>query len=128
MLQAFSARLERHFAGLFSALVQLSYGHHYDFFYHLEEILYAAAQAWLLRPGDLRALDVRRERDPHWFQSPEMIGAVCYVDLFAGGLRGVEARIPHLQELGLTYLHLCPSSKRLKETATAGMRSAATAM
>ena len=107
LLQQFSARLERHFAQLFSALVHL-YGHHYDFFYHLEEVLISAAQAWLSRPEDLRALDARRESDPRWFQSQEMIGAVCYVDLFAGGLRGLEARIPYLQELGVTYLHLMP--------------------
>ena len=37
-----------------------------------------------------------------------MIGAVCYVDLFAGDLKGLATRIPYLLELGVTYLHLMP--------------------
>ena len=37
-----------------------------------------------------------------------MIGGVCYVDLFAGNLAGIQQRIPYFRELGLTYLHLMP--------------------
>ncbi|QLQ05900.1 MAG: hypothetical protein HZY76_07385 [Anaerolineae bacterium] len=37
-----------------------------------------------------------------------MLGAVCYVDLFAGNLDGIYAKIPYFEELGLTYLHLMP--------------------
>jgi len=33
---------------------------------------------------------------------------VAYVDRFAGTFRGLEARIPYLKELGITYLHLMP--------------------
>lgn len=107
LFQEFSTRLEQHFASLFSALVQL-YGQRYDFFYHLEEILISAARAWLERPSDLRALDRAREHNPRWFQSQQMMGAVCYVDLFAGDLRAMERRIPYLRQLGITYLHLMP--------------------
>jgi hypothetical protein len=62
--QEFITRVEREFAGLFFPLIQL-YGHQYDFFYHLEETLAAAARAWLDRPPDLQALDATRERTPH---------------------------------------------------------------
>lgn len=33
------------------------------------------------------------------------------VDLYANNLQGVKAKIPYLQELGLTYLHLMPVFK-----------------
>jgi amylosucrase len=37
-----------------------------------------------------------------------MMGAVCYVDLFAGTLKALMTKIPYLRELGITYLHLMP--------------------
>ncbi|MBG6056025.1 amylosucrase [Salinibacterium sp. CAN_S4] len=60
------------------------------------------------RPDDLKALDVSRTADPGWFRSERMLGAVCYVDLYASDLAGLRDRIPYFQELGLTYLHLMP--------------------
>ena len=104
---SFRTRLETHFEKLFRVLVHL-YGGRYDFFYHLESILAAAARLWLARPAELKALDERRETNPGWFHSQEMLGGVCYVDLFAGNLAGIRARIPYFKELGLTYLHLMP--------------------
>ncbi len=103
----FFARLNQHFPTLFR-LLQGVYGTHYDFFYHLEQILVHAAQLYAARPADLKALDARREADPMWFQSENMMGGVCYVDLFAGNLEGLRAKIPYFKELGLTYLHLMP--------------------
>jgi amylosucrase len=104
---AFEARLRDHWTGLFGGLLRL-YGGQYDFYYHLETILATAARMWLARPPDLKALDAEREADPRWFQSQEMVGGVCYVDLFAGDLEGVRRKIPYFKELGLTYLHLMP--------------------
>jgi amylosucrase len=104
---AFRARLEAHFPKLFARLLPL-YGGHYDFFYHLEQILEMAARMWITRSAELRALDAAREADPHWFQSEQMMGGVCYVDLFAGNLAGIREQIPYFKELGLTYLHLMP--------------------
>ncbi|HEX9116571.1 MAG TPA: alpha-amylase family protein [Anaerolineae bacterium] len=105
--ETFAARLEVHFRHLFKLLLHL-YGGHYDFFYHLESILATAARLWLERPADLKALDTRREATPGWFQAEQMLGGVCYVDLFAGNLAGVRSHIPYFKELGLTYLHLMP--------------------
>jgi amylosucrase len=36
------------------------------------------------------------------------VGAVAYVDRFAGSFKGLAARIPYLKELGVSYLHLMP--------------------
>jgi amylosucrase len=104
---AFETRLRANFGALFPLLRRL-YGGEYDFFYHLEQTLEMAARMWLARPAGLQALDAAREADPTWFQSQEMLAAVCYVDLFAGDLAGLRARIPYLKELGVTYLHLMP--------------------
>jgi amylosucrase len=105
--QTFTRRLETHFPHLFNLLLHL-YGSQYDFFYHLEELLFILAQAWIDRPTELKQLDGRREADPDWYQKNEMLGGVCYVDLFAGDLTGIRSKIPYFKELGLTYLHLMP--------------------
>ena len=103
----FHRRLEAHFPAVFRLLHAL-YGDRYDFFYHLEQILIAAAQNFAARSPELHALDAQREADPGWFQSERMLGGVCYVDRFAGDLRGIRDKIPYFKELGLTYLHLMP--------------------
>ena len=108
--QGYLQRLHNHFPTLFAALHRL-YGHQYDFFFHLEGILASATEMWLARPAELKALDALREIDPHWYQSQRMLGAMCYADLFAGGLEGLRERIPYLLELGVNYLHLMPVFK-----------------
>ncbi|HMQ34449.1 MAG TPA: alpha-amylase family glycosyl hydrolase, partial [Chloroflexaceae bacterium] len=105
--EVFEARLVREWPRLFGLLLRL-YGQHYDFFYHLEQILLAAGRAWAARSAGLRALDAAREADPAWFQSQQMIGAVLYVDLFGGTVEGLRERLPYLERLGVTYLHLMP--------------------
>ncbi|MEW6651582.1 MAG: amylosucrase, partial [Chloroflexota bacterium] len=101
----FKKRLEFHFERLFGILLRL-YGSQYDFFFHLEELIILLAQSWIERGSDLKLLDEKREKDTDWYQSNQMLGGVCYVDLFAGNLKGVEQKIPYFQELGLSYLHL----------------------
>ena len=108
--EGYMNRLRMNFPRLFSGLHAL-YGKHYDFFYHLESILATATEMWINRPQELMALDALRETDPQWYQSQRMIGAMCYVDLFAGDLSRLRARIPYLTELGVNYLHLMPLFK-----------------
>ena len=108
--QLFTKRLETHFPQLFELYHHL-YGQQYDMVYHLENLLRSMAQAVFERPADLRELDQRREQNPLWFQSNQVLGGVCYVDLFAGNLQGIRAKIPYFKELGLTYLHLMPFFK-----------------
>jgi amylosucrase len=103
----FLQRVQRHLPALRDELAVL-YGGRDDFEPFLFSVLQAAHGAWNERPAALRTLDDAREHDPAWFQSQGMLGGVCYVDLFAGDLQGIEASIPYFQELGLTYLHLMP--------------------
>lgn len=60
------------------------------------------------RSAELRHRDAQRILEPDWFQSEKAIGYVCYTDLFAKDLQGIRKRIPYLQDLGVTYLHLMP--------------------
>ncbi len=108
--QEFCIRLSKYFPILFRLYFNL-YGNRYDFFFHLEDLINGLARSWLARPLDLRVLDKARESNPLWFQSNQMLGGVCYVDLFAGNLEGMKSRIPYFKELGLTYLHLMPLFK-----------------
>ena len=105
--EAFDARLARHFPALLRELAGV-YGARADFLDVLARVVATAWQGWRERPADLRALDAAREAQPHWFQSERMLGGVCYVELYAGNLRGLMAQIPYFKELGLTYLHLMP--------------------
>ena len=108
--QTFSTRLQSNFPQLFKLYFNI-YHEQYDFFFHLEDLLISLASAWFARASDLRQLDLHRETNPHWFQSNQMLGGVCYVDLFAENLEGVKSKIPYFKELGLTYLHLMPLFK-----------------
>ena len=106
----FNTRLQKNFPALFHLYFEI-YNSRYDFFYHLEDLLVSIARSWFNRPIDLRELDTTREENPLWFQSNQMLGGVCYVDLFANDLEGVKSKIPYFKELGLTYLHLMPLFK-----------------
>jgi amylosucrase len=104
---AFDRRLRRHLATLCDELAGL-YAHRPDFEAFLLELLVQAFGAWCERDEAIKALDDRRDDQPNWFRSQQMLGAVCYVDLFAGNFEGIAASIPYFQELGITYLHLMP--------------------
>lgn len=76
-----------------------------------DQLILSMAQALTQRPAALRELDLQRSQQPEWFTRQNMLGYCAYVDRYAGTLRGVAERIPHLQELGVTYLHLLPFLK-----------------
>ena len=100
-------RTEKQFPALFDRLHAL-YGGHYDFFYHLEEIIFEALKAGFTRSIELKQLDIQRLNAPLWIQNQKMLGATGYVDLQAGNLEGIRQQISYYRELGLTYLHLMP--------------------
>ena len=106
--QAFGARVDVVIDELHDAVdeVYAGLGHDPDVLVRrLIELALTTAQA---RPARLRILDHRREIDPQWFLRARQVGYVAYADRFAGTLRGVVDRLEHLDELGITYLHLMP--------------------
>jgi len=54
----------------------------------LERVVETICRHVATRPEALRLLDLERELRPDWFQSPKMIGYVCYTDHFGGTLGG----------------------------------------
>ncbi|MFC0673954.1 alpha-amylase family protein [Brachybacterium hainanense] len=103
----FAARFAEHFPRLRDLFGRI-YGERADRDDALVEVLVLAATSWRERPEELKRRDAERAADPGWFASERMLGGVCYVDRFAGTLRGMHEHIGYFQELGLIYLHLMP--------------------
>ncbi len=103
------ARLKTELPVLQDRLTRL-YGFTENFSNWLNQVVAQAVQLALARPDDLWALDLQRAAQPNWHLNGSL-GYCAYTDKFAGNLAGVRQRIPHLQELGVTYLHLLPFLK-----------------
>ena len=103
-------RLDRH-EGILRERLHRLYGHlpGHDTWY--AALMAEVARSMAVRPAELQALDRTREDNPAWFCAPTMLGYSAYVDRFGGDLAGVARRIPHLRDLGVTYLHLLPFLK-----------------
>lgn len=84
------------------------YGERADFAGWYGQLMEAIGRLAASRPAELRALDAERAARPDWFLSQTMLGYCAYVQNFGGNLAGVAARVSHLEELGVRYLHLLP--------------------
>ena len=87
------------------------YGDQPDFSGWVQQLMRAVLEIATERPDALQELDQQREQNKNWFTDQHMLGYCTYVDQFAGNLRGVIEKIPHLSELGVAYLHLLPFLK-----------------
>lgn len=103
----FDMRLARSARDLWPMLERL-YGARADYAEFCDELDAALRSAWKSRPADLKRLDLARDLEPDWFQRPQMIGYVFYIDRFAGDLSAVHERLDYLADLGVTYVHLMP--------------------
>lgn len=88
--------------------LQKLYGHERDFPEWLARLSNVMGQLQGARPDALCEMDRARAMRPDWFMTQHALGYCAYVDRFAGTLQGVRGKINHLQELGVTYLHLLP--------------------
>jgi len=102
--EAFALRLDRWWTDLVAALAVV----YEDTDQVADRLVQVAAAAYAERADDLHRLDQRRLLEPDWLQQPRMFGYACYTERFAGNLRALEGRLDHLEELGVTYLHLMP--------------------
>lgn len=100
----FSKRLDTHFEDLFR-LAHSLYGQRFDFAWTLSELIDVAASAYLDRGPRLHKRDRRRV---DWVEDPRTTWAMTYLDRYAGTAGGLRDRIPHLETLGVTHLHLLP--------------------
>jgi amylosucrase len=103
-LNTFLARLERFLPELSEGLGSV-FANPDDV---LEKLLPILVKHHSERPDDLRELDLKRTLAPDWFERSDQIAYVAYTERFAGNLTGVLEKLPYLQELGVSYLHLMP--------------------
>ena len=68
-------------------------------------------EAFAARSEELRQLDDARVLNPEWYKQPDMLGMTMYTDLFAGSIKGLEEKLPYLEEQKIRYLHLMPLLK-----------------
>jgi len=64
------------------------------------------------RPKELKSQDVERVLAGKWFQSEHWVGMQLYADRFAKDIKGVQARLPYLDDLGVNFLHIMPLTTR----------------
>ncbi|WP_062114416.1 amylosucrase [Aureimonas sp. AU40] len=116
---AFRRRFDTYFPALFAEFSAV-YAGHPAFLRELAEAVNCAASSYAERSGELKALDAAREAEPNWFTDERMLGGVCYVDRYAGTLKGVEDQLSYFEELGLTTLHLMPLFRAPEENSDGG--------
>ena len=84
------------------------YGSRPDFDQWFDALTTRVVREMALRSPELQALDRLRLNQTDWFTSHQTLGYTAYVDRFAGTLAQLPAKIPYLQELRVTLLHLLP--------------------
>ncbi len=105
--EEFEKRFLNNFPKLYQLLIEL-YGSQYDVHTFIKSLIGDLWGFYKIRAAELVEYDVKRGEQPDWFLSQEAVGAVCYVDLFAGSFHGLIEKIAYLKKLGITYLHLMP--------------------
>jgi len=106
-LRHFYTRLGGNFYTIHS-LFHLLYGDRPDFKAQMVSLVETLAQRYIERAPHLRKTDLARERDYNWFLSQKWVGMALYCDRFAGDLKGLRAKLPYLQDLGVNLLHVMP--------------------
>lgn len=72
------------------------------------------------RKNTLKALDRKRENNPDWYKTNDIVGMMLYVDAFADNLQGVREKIDYIKKCGVNYLHLMPLLKTPKNKSDGG--------
>ena len=106
-IRYFYTRLGANFYAIHSLFHQL-YGHRDDFHQQMVHLVEIMASRYIQRSPELEDIDKAREQDHDWFLSQKWVGMALYADGFAGDLRGVDEKLPYLQELGINMVHIMP--------------------
>lgn len=106
-LRHFYTRLGANFYAIHS-LFHLLYGDRPDLKGKMVKLVETLALRYIERSPHLRRSDLEREKNYNWFMSQKWVGMALYCDRFAGDLKGLRAKLPYLQELGVNMLHIMP--------------------
>ena len=99
----FAERLKRHHDELRWLYMEL-YGND-DMF---AELCDQMKQYYDQRNEKLKKLDADREAAGEWYRKRDMLGMMMYIDNFAGNIKGVQEKLPYLEECNVNYIHLMP--------------------
>ncbi len=106
----FEKRLATNFTLLNQLFQELYPGREGDFSTLLERL----SALFRDRPRELQLQDLQRLSAGNWYQQGKWVGMQLYVDRFSDTLKGLEARLPYLENLGINFLHLMPLTLRPK--------------
>ena len=106
-LRHFYTRLGANFYAIHS-LFHMLYGDRADFKEQMVSLVETLAMRYMERSPALRKSDLAREKDYNWFLSQKWVGMALYCDRFADDLKGLRAKLPYLQELGVNMVHIMP--------------------
>lgn len=84
------------------------YGSRWDFYLILQRLVDLMEHSVSVRDPALKERDAAAASGTSGFPGGKDAGIMLYVDLFAGSLAALENKIPYLQSLGITYVHLMP--------------------
>ncbi len=112
-------RLGANFYAIYSIFYRL-YRERPDFETQITRLVEVMAMQYLQRGDELKALDVKRERDHGWFLRQEWVGMALYTDGFADDLAGLQDKLGYLQELGVNMVHVMPILKCPKDASDGG--------
>lgn len=68
----------------------------------------------------LKEQDRKREQDPEWYRSNEMLGMMMYIDNFAENLQGIRNKLDYIKSCNVNYIHLMPFLESPKERSDGG--------
>ena len=103
----FLSRFQKHLP-LIQRLYEEIYGVHPSGEKEFLNLLQSLIEAYQAREKSLKKRDQEKESQGVWFLSNQLAGMSLYVDRFAGDLKKMKAKLSHLEELGVNFLHLMP--------------------
>lgn len=105
--KAFAERLHSHLPKIHRLFGEI-YGACFDVEYQFVELIRSLILAHQDREAGLKKRDQEKADKGVWFLSNQLAGMSLYVDRFAGNLKNMPTKIPHLEDLGVNFLHLMP--------------------
>jgi amylosucrase len=84
------------------------YQNHPNAEWGFNQLLQTIADAHKNRSAELKAKDLWKAQQDHWFLSNEIAGMSLYVDRFNGNLKKLPEKFDYLKKLGVNFLHLMP--------------------
>ena len=68
----------------------------------------------------LKKSDIYREGHPDWYKKNDKLGMMLYADNFAKTLKGVQKKLPYLEDAGVNLIHLMPFLDTVKGESDGG--------